>query len=251
VIVFNGEIYNHREIRRELERLGHRFRSQCDTETVLRAFMEWDTACFERMRGMFGVALWSEARKRLVLARDRMGIKPLYYYRSGDDCTLGANSRRFWSTATFRGGWMKRAAGPVLSVNYVPGDRTLIEGIRKVPPGHLLEWSPGKCRIEAMWELPREGARRYSLEAAKEELERLLRESVREHLVFRRATGSVGFGRSGSSTILHYAAEQSGSRLKTFSISFRGRRFRREFVFPRSGGSLRDGSPRIRPEPGD
>jgi len=90
VIVFNGEIYNHREIRRELERLGHRFRSQCDTETVLRAFMEWDTACFERMRGMFGVALWSEARKRLVLARDRMGIKPLYYYRSGDDLYFGS-----------------------------------------------------------------------------------------------------------------------------------------------------------------
>ncbi len=84
-IAFNGEIYNHREIRRELERLGHRFRSHCDTETVLRAFLEWDTECFARMRGMFAVALWTESRKRLVLVRDRMGIKPLYYYRSGDD----------------------------------------------------------------------------------------------------------------------------------------------------------------------
>src|ERR1051325_1299423 len=83
-IAFNGEIYNHLEIRKELEGLGHRFRSNCDTETVLRAFLEWDTDCFARMRGMFAAALWTESRKRLVAARDRMGIKPLYYYRSGD-----------------------------------------------------------------------------------------------------------------------------------------------------------------------
>src|SRR6202049_4372798 len=89
-IAFNGEIYNHREIRQELEELGHRFRSNCDTETVLRAFLEWDTACFSRMRGMFAVALWTESLKRLVLVRDRMGIKPLYYYRSGDDVYFGS-----------------------------------------------------------------------------------------------------------------------------------------------------------------
>ncbi len=89
-IVFNGEIYNHQEIRAELERLGHRFRSNCDTETVLRAFLEWDTACFTRMRGMFAVALWTESQKRLVLVRDRMGIKPLYYYRNGDDIYFGS-----------------------------------------------------------------------------------------------------------------------------------------------------------------
>ena len=160
VIVFNGEIYNHREIRRELERLGHRFRSQCDTETVLRAFMEWDTACFERMRGMFGVALWSEARKRLVLARDRMGIKPLYYYRSGDDLYFGSELKAILEHSHVPRRLDERALDRFLSVNYVPGDRTLIEGIRKVPPGHLLEWSPGKCRIERWWELPREGARR-------------------------------------------------------------------------------------------
>src|SRR6185503_8350014 len=89
-IAFNGEIYNHREIRRELEEHGHRFRSNCDTETVLRAFLEWDTACFSRMRGMFAVALWSESKKRLVLARDRMGIKPLYYFKSGEELYFGS-----------------------------------------------------------------------------------------------------------------------------------------------------------------
>src|SRR5437763_7464272 len=89
-IAFNGEIYNHLEIRKELEGLGHRFRSHCDTETVLRAFLQWDTACFSRMRGMFAAALWTESRKRLVLARDRMGIKPLYYYRNGEDVYFGS-----------------------------------------------------------------------------------------------------------------------------------------------------------------
>ncbi|MGD0666040.1 MAG: asparagine synthase (glutamine-hydrolyzing) [Bryobacteraceae bacterium] len=224
-IVFNGEIYNHREIRRELERLGHRFHSQCDTETVLRAFLEWDTACFERMRGMFGVALWSEARRRLVLARDRMGIKPLYYYRSGDDLYFGSELKAILEHGQIPRRLDERGLDRFLSVNYVPGDRTLIEGIRKLPPGHLLEWSRGKCRVERWWELPREGARRYSLEAAKEELDGLLRESVREHLVSDVPLGVWASGGVDSSTILHYAAEQSESRLKTFSISFRGRSF--------------------------
>jgi len=225
VIVFNGEIYNHREIRRDLERLGHRFRSQCDTETVLRAFMEWDTSCFERMRGMFGVALWSEARRRLVLARDRMGIKPLYYYRGGDDLYFGSELKAILEHAHIPRRLDERALDRFLSVNYVPGDRTLIEGIRKVPPGHILEWSRGTCRMERWWELPREEARRYSLGAAKEELEGLLRESVREHLVSDVPLGVWASGGVDSSTILHYAAEQNGSRLKTFSISFRGRSF--------------------------
>ncbi|MGA2275584.1 MAG: asparagine synthase (glutamine-hydrolyzing) [Bryobacteraceae bacterium] len=224
-IVFNGEIYNHREIRRDLERMGHRFRSQCDTETVLRAFMEWDTACFERMRGMFGVALWSEASRRLVLARDRMGIKPLYYYRGGDDLYFGSELKAILEHTQIPRRLDERGLDRFLSVNYVPGDRTLIEGIRKVPPGHLLEWSRGKCRMEPWWELPHEGARRYSPEDAKEELDGLLRESVREHLVSDVPLGVWASGGVDSSTILHYAAEQSGSKLKTFSVSFRGRSF--------------------------
>jgi asparagine synthase (glutamine-hydrolysing) len=90
VIVFNGEIYNHAAIRQELESLGHRFRSRCDTEVVLRAFLEWDTRCFQRLRGMFAVALWQESQRRLILARDRMGIKPLYYLRRGRDIFFGS-----------------------------------------------------------------------------------------------------------------------------------------------------------------
>ena len=89
-VVFNGEIYNHEEIRAELEERGYQFQSRCDTETLLAAFLEWDTGCFARLRGMFAAALWTESCQRLVLARDRMGIKPLYYARSGDDIYFGS-----------------------------------------------------------------------------------------------------------------------------------------------------------------
>ena len=85
VVVFNGEIYNHLELRRELEAQGHKFSTHCDTETVLHAFLEWDTNCFSRLRGMFAVALWCNSRQRLILGRDRLGIKPLYIVERGDD----------------------------------------------------------------------------------------------------------------------------------------------------------------------
>ena len=90
VIVFNGEIYNHRELRSQLEERGHKFRSASDTEVVLRAFMEWDVACLEKLRGMFALAVWTESLRRLVLARDRMGIKPLYFAQYGGDLYFGS-----------------------------------------------------------------------------------------------------------------------------------------------------------------
>src|SRR4051812_5353123 len=147
VIAFNGEIYNHREVRAELESLGHRFRSQCDTETVLRAFEQWDTRCFERFRGMFAVALWRESSRRLVLVRDRMGIKPLYYYRHSDDVFFGSELKAILEHPSVPRRLDIAALDQYLSVNYVPGERTLVEGIRKVPPGHLLEWRNGRTHV--------------------------------------------------------------------------------------------------------
>ena len=224
-IVFNGEIYNHREIRAELECLGHRFHSNCDTETVLRAFLEWDTAGFSRMRGMFAVALWTESQKRLVLVRDRLGIKPLYYYRKGDDLYFGSELKAILEHPGVPRTLDPDALDTYLSLNYVAGTKTLIRGIRKLPPGHLLEWRAGKIHSEAWWKLPEGGSRRISLGAAKEELDWLLHDAVREHL---RADVPLGVWASGgldSSAILHYAATQTAGRLKTFSVSFQGRSF--------------------------
>jgi len=171
VLVFNGEIYNHEEIRAELEERGYRFRSRSDTETLLAAFLEWDTACFERLRGMFAAALWTESCHRLVLARDRMGIKPLYYARSGDDLYFGSELKAILAHPAISRRLDLEALGYYLSLNYVPGPHTLIEGIRKVPPGHFIEWQRGDFRIESWWRLPAPMPRRTSLADAKTELD--------------------------------------------------------------------------------
>jgi asparagine synthase (glutamine-hydrolysing) len=224
-IAFNGEIYNHLELRRDLEAKGRRFHSQCDTETVLQAFLEWDTECFQRMRGMFGAALWTESRKRLVLARDRMGIKPLYYYRAGADVYFGSEVKAILEHPDVPRRLNREALDLYLAVNYVPGPETLIEGIRKVEPGHFLEWRNGEMRLER-WSAPTPmETRRISLGAAKQELDWLLRESVREHLVSDVPLGVWASGGLDSSTILYYAAGAASGRLKTFSVSFAGRSF--------------------------
>ena len=224
-IAFNGEIYNHREIRVELEQRGYRFRSQCDTETVLNAFLEWDTACFSRMRGMFAAAIWNEAQQRLVLARDRMGIKPLYYYRAGDDVYFGSEVKAILEHSDIPRRLDMGALDSYLAVNYVPGSHTLFEGIHKVPPGYLLEWRRGKLSCGAWTKPATYSQRRWNLAEAKEELDALLRASIREHLVSDVPLGVWASGGLDSSTILHYAAAETSRRLKTFSVSFAGRSF--------------------------
>ena len=189
------------------------------------------------MRGMFAVALWTNPKRRLVLARDRMGIKPLYYCaaRRRSVLRLGAEGHP---------GCIRRSSGNLsldgldcyLSVNYVPGPWTLIEGIEKVPPGHWLEWRNGKVRTERYWTAAvRRRAAEWTLEAAKEELDWLLRQSVREHLISDVPLGVWLSGGLDSSTILHYAAQASPARLKTFSVSFQGRSFDETRVLPRDG----------------
>ena len=224
-IVFNGEVYNHQELRRELEELGHRFYSHCDTETVLRAFLEWDTGCFARLRGMFAIALWTQSTKRLVLARDRMGIKPLYFARRGDDLFFGSELKAILIHPEIERRLSLDGLDCYLSLNYVPCPWTLVEGIEKLPPGQWLEWRDGKVSSDSYWRLPIGGVRGWTLESAREELDALLRQSIREHLLSDVPLGMWLSGGIDSSTILHYAASESGAPLKTFSISFQGRSF--------------------------
>jgi asparagine synthase (glutamine-hydrolysing) len=223
VIVFNGEIYNHAELRHELEQRGCRFRSHSDTEVVLAAFLEWDVACFARLRGMFAVALWTESRGRLVLARDRMGIKPLYVGRRGRDLYFGSEVKAILVHPE-----VERILDPAgldcyLSLNYVPAPHTLLRGIEKLSPGHWMEWVGGETRSEAYWRLPCHTDPHWSLESAKSALDSLLKQSIREHLLADVPLGIWLSGGLDSSTLLHYATASSSSRLKTFSISFAGR----------------------------
>lgn len=224
-IVFNGEIYNHIEIRAELEKLGHRFTSHSDTETVLKAFRQWDKDCFMRLRGMFALAIWNAPAKRLVLARDRLGIKPLYYARRGEDLFFGSELKAILIHPEIERNLSLDGLDCYLSLNYVPSPWTLIDGIKKVPPGEWMEWQDGKTTTGSYWTLPFGSARDISREDAKAELDGLLEEAIREHLLSDVPLGVWLSGGVDSTTILHYAAQACSSPLKTFSISFRGRSF--------------------------
>jgi asparagine synthase (glutamine-hydrolysing) len=225
VVAFNGEIYNHREIRRDLEQRGHRFRTETDTETLLAAFLEWDTDCFRRLRGMFAVALWTESNQRLVLARDRMGIKPLYIARRENELYFGSELKSIFVHPEIDRELSLDGLDCYLSLNYVPHPWTLVEGIEKLEAGHWLEWRAGRVSTEPYWTLPRGPRRERTSAEAQEELDSLLKQSVREHLASDVPLGLWLSGGIDSSTLLHYAAGASPSRLKTFSISFRGHSF--------------------------
>ena len=224
-IVFNGEIYNHLELRVELEKLGHQFTSHSDTETVLKAFVQWDTECFSRLRGMFAFAVWNVPQKRVVLARDRLGIKPLYFSQRGEDLYFGSELKAILIHPEIERTLSREALGCYLSLNYIPCPWTLIDGIRKVPPGTWMEWRDGETTTKSYWQLPYGKIREISLEDAKEQLDTLLAESIREHLLSDVPLGVWLSGGIDSTSILHYAAAANSSRLKSFSISFNGRSF--------------------------
>lgn len=225
VIVFNGEIYNHQELRAELESLGHRFRSHCDTETLLHAFVEWDTGCFARLRGMFAVALWKASSRRLILARDRVGIKPLYIAQRGADIYFSSELKGIFVHPEIKRTLSLHGLDCYLSLNYVPCPWTLVEGVHKLAPATWLEWQDGKIATQQYWRLPPSNPRNWSIPEACDRFDSLLRQSIREHLISDVPLGMWLSGGIDSSTILHYAAAESRSPIKTFSIAFRGRSF--------------------------
>jgi asparagine synthase (glutamine-hydrolysing) len=226
ILIFNGEIYNHVELRDQLIGLGHQFTSACDTEVVLRAFIEWDTACIEKLRGMFAFAVWQEARQRLVLARDRMGIKPLYYTRRGREIYFGSEMKALFCHPEVSRNIDLNALDTYLGLNYVPGAHTLAEGVLKLLPGHFLTWHDGEISAHRYWQAnPHDHSPRPTLEDSTAQLDHLLTQSVKEHLA---ADVPVGIWLSGgidSSTVLHYASQHASTQLKTFSITFNGREF--------------------------
>jgi asparagine synthase (glutamine-hydrolysing) len=224
VLVFNGEIYNHATLRQRLRALGHQFVSSSDTEVVLHAFRQWGVQSLIRLRGMFALAVWTGSKKRLVLARDRLGIKPLYFYCTGNDIVFGSEIKSILSHPAIDRQFDMDGLNCFLRLNYIPAPYTIIDGIEKMPPGHFLEWTGGKTHLEQYWQPPSE-IRPRSVDDAKEELDDLLRMSIREHLIADVPVGIWASGGIDSSTIVHYASEATSRRLKTFSITFNGRSF--------------------------
>ena len=224
VVIFNGEIFNNREIRAKLEGQGICFRTRCDTEVVLQAFVRWGGACFSRFRGMFAIAVWVQSEQRLILARDRMGIKPLYYCLHDGEILFGSELKVIFAHPGVPRKISLTGLNCYLSLNYVPGPHTMVEGIAKLMPGHVLEWQNGICNIHPI-EVAAAPAPPASLDEACQQLDQLLLQSVSEQLVSEVPVGLWLSGGLDSTTILHYAAQANPSRLRTFSITFAGRSF--------------------------
>lgn len=191
VLVYNGELYNFRELRAELERLGHRFRSRCDTEVVLRAFLQWGAACLDRFRGMFALAVWSRASGELLLARDPTGIKPLYHAElpGGQGFVFASEIKALLALPGFRPRLDRSSLRQFLEFGYTFDDHaTSLEGVRKLPPGHLLKVTggrPGEPRAYFRPSAPGDGGDggARGLQEREEELFSTLSEVVDQHLV--------------------------------------------------------------------
>ncbi len=174
---------------------------------------------------MFAIAIWTESSRRLVLARDRVGIKPLYIARKGEELYFGSELKAILAHPEIERQISLPALDCYLALNYIPAPWTMIDGITKVMPGTWVEWRDGAVRSDSYWTLPAPHPEKMTLQSATEELDSLLQSSVREHLLSDVPLGVWLSGGLDSSTILHYASQASSSKIKTFSISFRGRSF--------------------------
>jgi asparagine synthase (glutamine-hydrolysing) len=224
-LVFNGEIFNCAALRAELEQDGFRFQTHCDTEVVLNSFLRWGTACLSRLRGMFAFAIWVESEGRLLLARDPMGIKPLYYYLDGDEVYFGSELKAILAHPRVPRKICFSGLNCFLSLNYVPGPYTLLDGVRKLMPGHFLEWREGRTNLQCFVANKQPADTTLSVEEACDELDSLLTQAVTEQLVCDRPLGVWLSGGLDSSTVLHYAANAFPGRIRTFSVTFNGRSF--------------------------
>ena len=222
-VVQNGEIYNYRELRRELERAGHSFRTHGDTEVLLHLYEQHGDRFAARLRGMFAIAIWDARRRRLLLARDRFGIKPLYYRDADGELAFASELR-----ALPRGEIDLHALEAFLAFNSIPAPLTIFREVRKLPAGHLLLWEAGRMRLERYARpAPVSSNEVRDDEEAElvEELRARVHDSVRAHLVSDVPVGVLLSGGVDSALLAALAADESSEPLRTFSIGFEERSF--------------------------
>ena len=227
-VVQNGEIYNYRELRESLRRAGHSFRTECDTEVLVHLYEERGDDFVAELRGMFAIALWDAARRRLVLARDRFGIKPLHYAQVGGALSFASELKALMRVPAFPREIDLDAVVAFLAFNSIPAPYTIFRAARKLPPGHRLVWAGGDPRIERYARpAPASGdaLRDEGPATLAAELRDRLRGSVRAHLVADVPVGVLLSGGIDSCTLAALAAEETGAPVKTFSIGFEERSF--------------------------
>lgn len=219
-VVFNGEIYNYAELRRDLEARGHAFYTASDTETIVHAYEQWGEEAFGRLRGMFGIALWDRRQGALLLARDRVGIKPLYYAVDGDRLYFGSEIKAILASGALTPDIDLRALDHYLSFLYAPRDGSIFAGVHKLPPGHLLRWQGGRTRVRQYWQLPAREAAPSSERDAVEALRTVLQDAVQSHLMSEVPLGAFLSGGIDSSLVVGLMARVSSRPVRTFSIGF-------------------------------
>jgi asparagine synthase (glutamine-hydrolysing) len=229
VVVQNGEIFNHDELREELQAQGHRFATRCDTEVLVHAYEEHGPAFLERLRGMFALALWDTRRRRLLLARDAFGIKPLLWRESGGVLAFASELTALQRQPGFHEELNPDALEAYFATNSIPSPLSVYRGVSKLPPGHLLEWSPGGAPEVRRWvrpkPVPAAEVRTEDEDTLAHELRGVLRDSVAAHLVADVPVGVFLSGGIDSGALAALAAEQVREPLRTFSVGFEERTF--------------------------
>jgi asparagine synthase (glutamine-hydrolysing) len=237
-ITYNGEVYNFRELRRELESHGHTFRSDTDTEVVLNAYAQWGAECLHRLNGMFAFAVWDGRERELFVARDRLGVKPLHYAEWGGRFAFASEMKALLEDASLPRDIDWDALDLYLTFRVIPHPYTIFKSVRKLAPGHYLIWKDGRLSERAYWDVfgrangaegnghaPNGHARRNgnaSVASIKRELFELVEDAVRMRLVSDVPLGVMLSGGIDSSVVAGLMARNSGSRIKTFTLGFLG-----------------------------
>jgi len=222
--IMNGEIYNFQDIKRELEGKGHLFNTHSDTEVLTHSYEEWGFEFVKRLRGMFAIAIWDEDKELLILARDRLGIKPLYYNNTDKRISFASEIKSLLLDEKIDRSIDMEGVSIFLSLNYIPAPLTIFRGIKSLLPGHMLIFSKGNSRLVEYWDIPiQNDARRvekrdenYYVDLLRERL----KETVRKHLQSDVPIGVFLSGGLDSSTVAVLASLASGEKINTFSIGF-------------------------------
>src|SRR6266853_6623537 len=220
-IVFNGEIYNFPELRAELEGRGHQFYTHSDTEVIVHLYEEMGADCVKKLRGMFALALYDDRKQKLLLARDRLGKKPLHYALSHGRLLFGSEIKALLAVAPQLKEVSSEGLLQYFYFGYIPDPRTAFTGIAKLPPGCLLEYVDGEINVRQYWDVPAYGTHKpISEEECLEELERRLAEAVRIRLISDVPLGALLSGGVDSSLVVALMARAGAGQVKTFSFGF-------------------------------
>jgi asparagine synthase (glutamine-hydrolysing) len=226
VVVLNGEIYNYRELRERLERRGHKFRTHGDTEAIVHLYEEEGVECVRSLHGMFGFALWDSRKQRLLVARDRVGKKPLFYSERNGTLSFASELHALMQDPTISRDVDHEALDHYLAYGYVPAPRSAFRSVRKLEPGHRLVHQNGVSTIERYWHLDHSAKRDFaSTEELHEEIRAGIRSAVRKRMVADVPLGAFLSGGIDSSAVVAAMAEASSEPIKTFSIGFEEERY--------------------------